>query len=51
MAKIAPVCGSWQTILVCIVEELAGGGSLAVAVGVSDMGKVTHDMHQITHDT
>ena len=31
------VDGSLQTILLCIVGELAGGGSVAVAVGVSDM--------------
>ena len=28
---------SLQSILLCIVGELAGGGSVAVAVGVSDM--------------
>ena len=27
---------SWQRSLLCIVRELAGGGSVAVAVGVSD---------------
>ena len=27
--------GSLQTILICILEDLAGGGSMAVAVGVS----------------
>ena len=31
------ICGSSQTILLYIVEELAGGGSVTVAVGVSDM--------------
>ena len=31
------IVGSWQTILLFIVCELAGGGSVAVAVGVSDM--------------
>ena len=30
------VFGSLQIILLCIVVELAGGGSVAVAVGVSD---------------
>ena len=28
---------SLQTILLCIVGEIAGGGSMAVAEGVSDM--------------
>ena len=36
-SKIAPQFGSLQTILLCIVWELAGGGSVAVAVGVSYM--------------
>ena len=31
------IFGSSQTILLCIVGELAGRGSPAVAVGVSDM--------------
>ena len=31
------VLGSLQTTLLCIVGELAGGGSVSVAVGVSDM--------------
>ena len=26
--------GSWPTSLLCIVGELAGGGSVAVAIGV-----------------
>ena len=29
--------GSLQTSLLCILEELTGGGSVTVAVGVSDM--------------
>ena len=33
--------GSLQTILLCVVGELAGGGSVAVAVGASDMWQVT----------
>ena len=33
-----------QTILLCIVEELAGGGFMDVAVGVGDMSQVTPDM-------
>ena len=31
-------------------EELAGGGSVAVAVGVSDMWQVTGDKQHITPD-
>ena len=31
------VCGSLQTSLLCIVGELVGEGSVAVAVGNSDM--------------
>ena len=31
------IFGSVPTILVCIVGELAGGGSVDVAVGVCDM--------------
>ena len=30
------IFGSLQTTLLCIMGELAGGGSVAVAVGVSD---------------
>ena len=33
-----------SSILLCIVGELAGGGSVAVAIGVSDMGQVIGDM-------
>ena len=29
-------CGSLQNSLLCIVAELAGGGSVAVVVGVSE---------------
>ena len=36
-SKINGISGSSQTILLCIVGELAGRGSPAVAVGVSDM--------------
>ena len=32
---------SWQTSLLCLAEEIAGGRSVAVAVGVSDMWQVT----------
>ena len=31
------VCESLRTSLLCIMGEFAGGGSVAVAVGVSDM--------------
>ena len=30
------VFGSWLSSLLCIIGELAGGGSVAVALGVSD---------------
>ena len=33
----AQICGSLKTILLCIVGGLAEGGSLAVAVGISDI--------------
>ena len=38
-------------ILLCILGELAGGGSVAVAVGVSDIWQVTGDMQNGTRDT
>ena len=37
------VFGSLQTSLLCIVGELAGGGSVTVAVGVSDRWHATCD--------
>ena len=37
------ICWSSQNILLCIVGELAGGASMAVAVGVTDMQQVTRD--------
>ena len=41
---------SWWTSLLCIVGELAGGGSLAVgAVDVSDMWHVTQYMWHVTY--
>ena len=40
------LCVSLQTIQLWI----AGGGSMAVAVGVSDMWHVNHDMWHLTHD-
>ena len=36
-------------MLLCVVSELAGGGSVDVAV--SDMGQVTGDMQHLTPDT
>ena len=33
------ICGSLQTILLCSFGELAGGRSIGLAVGVSDMGQ------------
>ena len=33
------------------VSELAGGGSVAVAVGDNDMLQVTGDRQHMTHDT
>ena len=40
-----------QTILSRIVGELVGGGSVSVAVGVSDRWHATHDMWHRTPDT
>ena len=40
-----------SSIMSCILVELAEGGSVAVAVGVSDMQQVTGDMRHMTHDT
>ena len=34
---------SRQTSILCIVGELAGGGSVALAVGVGDMLQVIYD--------
>ena len=38
--------------MLCIVdvEELAWGGFMALAVGVSDMSQVTGDMRHVMHD-
>ena len=44
------VFGSLQTSLLCIMGELAGGGSLAVAVGV-DRWHATHDTWHVKNDT
>ena len=38
-------------ILLCVLGELAGGGSEIVAVGVSDMWQVTGDIQHVTCDT
>ena len=35
--KFVPIFGSLRTSLLCIMGELAGGGFVAVAVGVSDI--------------
>ena len=35
----------------CMLEELSGGGSVAVAVGVGNKGHVTCDMLHVTHDS
>ena len=43
--------GSFQVSLLCIVGELAGGGSVAVAVSLSDKWQVTCDRWRMTHDT
>ena len=39
-----------SSILLCILVKLSGWGSLAVAVGVSDMWQVTFDMWHVTPD-
>ena len=41
---------SLQIILLCMVGELAGGGTMTVAVGVSDMWQLTRNMWHLTHD-
>ena len=45
------IIGSLQTILLCIIGELAGRGSVAVAVGASDMLQVTSDTRHVKHET
>ena len=40
----APNCPNLQ----CTVKELAGGGSMVVAIGVSDMWQVTRDVRHMT---
>ena len=42
---------SWWTSLLCIVGELAGAWSMAVAVGHGDMWQVTCDMWHMICDT
>ena len=45
--------GFWQTSLLCIVEELAEGGyvDVAVGVGVLVLMLVTDERCQVTFDT
>ena len=42
--KFYLVLGCLLTSLICIMGELAGGGSVAVAVGVSDKLQITRNM-------
>ena len=45
---------AWQcffSVTFGFLRELAGGGSVDVAVGVSDMGQVTGNRCHATHDT
>ena len=39
-----------SSILLCILEEIAGGGFMSVAVGVSDMQQMTPDTRYVTYD-
>ena len=41
--EIFQVLGSLRTSLLCILEELAGGGSVAMAVGITDICQVIGD--------
>ena len=43
--------GSLQTSLLCILGELAWGGSVTVAVWVSDRGQIIRNNRRVTHDT
>ena len=45
------IFGLLPTSLVCMVGELAVGGSVALAVGVSDRWQVTGDKQHDTCDT
>ena len=45
------ICESSQTILLCIAGELAWGGSVAVAVGVSDTWQVASNIQYVKPDT
>ena len=55
LSKITPpkkvIIGSLQTILLCIVGELAGGGFAVVAVNVGSKWRVTDDTWHMKHDT
>ena len=42
---------SLPTSLLCMVGGLAEGGSVAMAVGVSEKRQVTDDTQHVTHDT
>ena len=45
-------CGSLQTILLCMVGELAGGGSMSVGVGVTPSNwHLTPDILHVTPNT
>ena len=46
-----PAFGSLQTSILCIMRELARGGSVAVAVGVSDRWHATRNTWHMTCDT
>ena len=53
--KLAPgikvICWSSRNILLCIMGQLAGGGTMALAVGFSDMWQVKRNTRHATHDT
>ena len=48
---IFQVLVSLWTLLLCITGELAGQGSVAVAVGISDRWQVTRSKRHMTNDT
>ena len=45
---LSRVLGSLQTILLCIIRDLTGAESVAVAVNISDKGQVTRDTQHLT---